>query len=238
MLKQIRAEYTPAGLRVVVPYGSQWTARLKAAGARWDAAGRAWVVPTEAADAVLGTLRGQFGSVDASDWATVELRPVHEICAQNIYWGPWWLASGRGRFPEVAGVLTVHGKMRTVNEGSRNNPRFAVVLSPETAIRLNVPRDWFSERNAAVADDGWIVAEVQISTPAPTAAPTLPKLAPDAPTGLRPMDLESIPAVDLLREVRRRAALAMDEARRTPGTAASIELDKIGTLLAAIEGVL
>jgi hypothetical protein len=238
MIRQIVAVRTPNGLRVTSPYGHRITDQLKAAGARWDANGRAWVVPDETADPVADTLRAEYGSVDGTDWVTVELRPTADMDDKHLRWGPWSIAmaSSMGS-PLVAGVAVVGGRLGT--GGSRKHP--TVRAKTDVALRMQVPRDWFTERNAQQVDKGWSVTEVAVSSPA-TAAPvsgapseyaavrrSVPVVATDT--------LDTISDDALLREVRRRAVRAMDMARRTPGIDASVELDKLGTLLAALDAL-
>jgi hypothetical protein len=234
MVRQIAAARTASGLRVTSPYGHQLTDQLKAAGARWDANGKAWVVPTETADPVLDTLRAVYGSVDGTDWVTVDLRPTADMDDKHLFWGPWWLAAGASMgSPIVAGVAVVSGRLGT--GGSRKYP--TVRAKTDVTIRLQVPRDWFARRDAS-ADRGWVVTEVVVA-PSPVVDTSPVPLASSAPSPVpTPVaSVESLSDGDLIREMRRRAARAMDEARRIRGPEASADLDKLGTLLAALEAL-
>jgi hypothetical protein len=235
VIRQIVATRTASGLRVSSPYGHRLTNQLKAAGARWDAAGRAWVVPDETAEPVLAGLREEYGSVDGNDWVTVDLRPVVEHDERTVRWGPWWLAAGANNSsPQVSGVAVVAGRLRT--GGSRNNP--TAIVRPDTTLRLQVPRDWFVGRGVATVDRGWAVTEVV--TLVPDATESLPVSPVPAPKASPPAAdlLSAMSDRALLSEMRSRAARAMDDVRRTPGREASEHLDKLGTLLSAIEALL
>lgn len=236
MRPQIAVTATARGIEVASPYGSAITDALKAAGARWDAGARVWVVPPESAEPVRTSLKEQYGSVDSADTVLVELRPLAEISAPRVHWGPWWIASGTSYgSPIVSGIIVVAGVAKSSNRGSKRSPTYHAVLAPDTALRLAVPRDWFDARSPET-DAGWVVREI---APVAIVAPEIPTHAPQAGIPMVSGDALGAATTDaLLREVRTRVAHAMDAQRRVPGAESAAQLDRLGTLLAAIEGVL